>query len=644
MQSNKILLFFFGMWSAFLIQGADFSHADVVDFEDSLPARWLEAADISSSVVTGYRLESLGQPIGFALAGQSIGHLPGPEKTHIYVLDRVGVTPAYHQLNFDLNTSEEGVTRIRGQHRFYIEDQIVSENHYEWLVTGHEIIVVRGQPTRMIPLTENPGVKPAEGPRASRVSLIFFKPKSGENQAQDWLFFNPFLNQLEHASETLFSEDGFADSVQMTLMGRLPTSFIRSERNELTEAVQKITKRPISLDALTPASEMKKDLARLERTVLNCHEKSRNFQERAVKKLPHVPYLLHRKTVVVRDLCKGAERVLRTFRDTSDNAKRQQVFETAIRNRLMHHQLEIPRSMAHAPEWPALFDDEKHMLWINSLRRVVELGLAELRDTFLFESERKQATKLRVVAKGRSLGTVLKAIIKSRALKLTTTVNESSSAEMLGSSWREVPSQVKVVNQQIQEIEKKKGKKRNKKKKKQSEQENVVTPEQLRAQLPPFQLFNGRTFLVLKADDLGTVCSLYDGQVGLDLGNAPHTLMTHSEMTGTWDSGSRLRLMELFLRKASNQRNCHDLIVRVPKALKEDADETAATFESAVVQANQELQLKNAKFRHLRLMPGEYDVFVHSLVSGKLIATEEFKVEEQKKTQRVTLRLEAGAL
>ena len=92
--------------------------------------------------------------------------------------------------------------------------------------------------------------------------------------------------------------------------------------------------------------------------------------------------------------------------------------------------------------------------------------------------------------------------------------------------------------------------------------------------------------------------------------------------------------------KAALHPSCSNLIVRVPEEHVERAREAVRKYERAVFQTDQELQLKNAKFRYLRLLPGDYELVVHSLVSGEKMDVRQFTVEEEsKKTQNFTFRL-----
>ena len=598
----------------------------------------LAHSEMSAMLSTGYVVEVMGLPVGFALVGQSIARLPGPERTRIYLFDRLGNTPSAHIVSLDLSTRQNQPSVLTAQYVRYVLDQAMEEYHYEWLLTLPEITFARGQPSFIFPdpkpkalSIESLGFDPKENIGEVRpISLPFFQPfgKDEGSGGTRQVFIDPLSATLVDSGklDAVFDEDGFASAFTLELFGWLPLQFKRVPEEQLEQLVPTLPAQAVALARFTPESRLSADLKSLSQEAEKCLAENRSHELTVVKELPHAPYLLNRKSINLQNLCRGIRAVIRTFKTSKDQQKRQKVFSEKVRQVLKQHELEIPLSMRKSPHWPVIFDDAHPALWINALKELVRLGATEIADNFAIETERKRSVKLRVVLKGRSLGTVIKGVIRHRNLKLTTTVNASPQLQMSDRSWTErpwsralAPSAVSIAAESVELDEK-------------LEKETL--------HLPPFQLFNGRALLAKELGILGEVCERYGGRVGVDLGHAPHLIVKGPHLEGAWDEKTRLRLMELFLRKGALQKDCFDFIVRVPKQLAPQAKQLAETFASSVLQSDQEVQLKNAKFRHLRLMPGDYSIYVNSLVSGELLEKRDFKVENKKGRQNFTFRLE----
>lgn len=577
-------------------------------------------ARISSSIVTGYRIEAMGQLVGLALTGQNLGHVSGPEQTRIYLFDRIGTSQALHTVSFDIKGESEGLSTISGQYRFVIEDQIVSEFHYEWIYGDGKINLLRGQSSTLFPqpLLEvtrsvRSGVSRAEADKP--ISLPFFNPV-GEGQQ---VIFDPFRGTLSGSAEELatydakYDPDGFAGTFSWRLMGKLPLTFTRVDKSELADFFPALWHATAPLQDFTPDSELGPDLARLRQTAKRCSARATELQDRFVRRSPYVPYLLHRRVTVLRNLCDGTARFAQLYGQTRDPEKRIRYFGENVRLNLSHHPSEIPGRMTRSPQWSIIFDDQKAVLWLNSLNDLIQDGLAEVSDSLTIEAERKKVVKLRTVWKGKSLGTVVKAVITHVKPVVSITLNESQKQTMSADSWRESPW---------------------------GKEADAASPALKKAPAFPFQLYNGKSIALTKLNDFSRTCETFNGKVGIDLGDAPQSVLSGPLLSGGWDKTTRLRLLELFLFKASGHAACRDLVVRVPTELRLQALEEIEHFNKSILQTDQEFQLKNAKFRHLRMLPGKYTLHVHSLISGSLLARRELTVEDTEKRQAFTFKIE----
>jgi hypothetical protein len=141
---------------------------------------------------------------------------------------------------------------------------------------------------------------------------------------------------------------------------------------------------------------------------------------------------------------------------------------------------------------------------------------------------------------------------------------------------------------------------------------------------------------------LGDLCRASNGQVAIDLGDAAQQTAEGPSQSptifpGVWDESTRLEALDLFLRRGMAAKACKDFTVRVTPNLSTKAQDLAASFESEVIQAKQEIQLTNSRFRYLNLVPGTYEIYVNSLISGKMLERFDFTVAKDKRNQSISL-------
>jgi hypothetical protein len=593
-------------------------------------------ARISSSLVTGYRIEAMGQAVGVALAGQNLGEGSGPEQSRIYLFDKMGNSPTLHAVSLSLGQAADGASTITGQYRFIIDDQVVSEYHYEWAYANGKMNLRRGQASTLFPeplleisraTKESTPLKGADKP----ISLPFFNP-TGKGQQ---LVFDPFHGQLAGTAEQLaafsatYDSDGFARTLSWNIIGKLPMTFTRADKAELAKFYPTLWRSSVPLNDFTPESELGRDLAKLRQTASLCSDEATSLQDRFVKKSPNVPYLLHRRVTVLKNLCSGTAQFAKLYSQTRDPEKRTRCFTNNVRLNLSQHPSELPLSVIRSPQWAVIFDDQKTALWVNSLNDLIHTGLTELTDSLAIEMERKKVVKLRTVLKGKSLGAVIKAVVTNTRPGVAITLNESKERTMLPDSWRGSPWAPEHDTSIAPQNKSTKANRSN-------PARNSIAPS---GPTFPFQLYNGKSLALTRLSGFEQTCRSFGGRVGIDLGDAPQSVLNGPEISGGWDASTRLRLMQLFLRKASAYSTCTELIVRVPPELKPPAEEEIQRFNESILQTDQEFQLKNAKFRHLRMLPGTYTIHVHSLISGTLLANRELVVEDTEKPQSFTLNI-----
>lgn len=582
------------------------------------PAEHLKVEDLlPSSFLAAYRLEVQGVTVGYALLGQNLGNLPGPEKTKLFLWEAFGEALTLHEVELDLSSESSHEATLQSRYRHLVEGQILAEYHHAWELEDGKASVRRGPTTEFFRVS-TPGVKAKEG-QLTGVSLPFYRPP--EEPDSNVILFDPFAQGLgtAEAFQAEFDRDGFARSLVLQLKEGVPVHFVRISRNEWEQTVHDALSQALDLELYRTREREPEGLEKLDLAARKCSSEFAEALRQTSRKNPYMPYLLYKKLDVMRDFCEGTREFVATLRHQRAPAVRLQSLIDNVRKPLSVHELEIPASMIASPEWPLIFADGLDRFWVESLSRLIIKGTAELEDTLALEVERKRRSKVRVAVEGRALGTVFKGVIKSRHSGIEVTLNTAKDPAVQFESWKELPvlfaSNGGTLEPSLA-----------------SENQSETLPQL------PFRLFDGRVFASLTRDGISDVCRAFAGKVGLDLGNGSHRLIRHPEIRGDWGAASRLRILELFLRKAASSPACRQLVVRVPASMRAEARRVVDHFESSVVQVEQEIQLKNAKFRPLRLLPGRYEIFVNSLVSSELLERREFEIEDVDKMQKITVR------
>ncbi len=615
------------------------SHADQNAAGETLKDR-LEAVLKTKPEPQLYGIQSAEHALGFAAFFES------EARFEAYVTDKYGTNTIVHEIRYELKKTvmpdnEPAESKddkpqqpplslsLLGSYHLLTANPTAKELTFSWNysqapsgptlthLVGSSVPFLAGTAADEGTATGTPGVTAATAetskPEATKDLLPFPWPTlAAADSNPNSVVFDPFSARLVAKKDLVFK-----------VMNRLPVELKPLAAADAAKYVSELSAQAAPLDLLTPASLRSSDARQLVGASQKCIESTGKFGERMLRSLPNVPYLLHRKANLLQSLCKGTlafgealQESAKDDRTKQDQTKQEEVpaslnkiMATKVRNVFKSQNQELPRSIVSSPNWMIIFDDQKQHLWINALREIVEQSIAEINDTIVFEEERKVPVKMQVILRGRTMGTVVKGVIKNKKLEIASHVVTAPDTTMLSDSWTEIP----------------KG--------------NLASAAAGRT-----PMLNGQALINNESlwNVLSDLCRASNGQVAVDLGDAaPQAAGDQTnqpkQFIGVWDESTRLETLDLFLRRGMAAKACKDFTVRVTPNLSRKAQDLVASFESEVIQAKQEIQLTNSRFRYLNLVPGAYEIYVNSLISGKMLERFDFTVAKDKRNQNISL-------
>lgn len=566
--------------------------------------------------------------LGFAAFFESQGKLA------IFLTDKVGQQTVIHEIRYELvpapgtssdsadsndkNPQKETSQLLLGNYRLLSHNQVPNELKFSWkyAVTGAPTLTfLGGSAVPFIAGTTHAVAMPPSSQAGTSTSAAATESEGNkETSTFPWplgaaaessaspYFFNPFAGAFIAKKNAVFK-----------INNRLPVEFKPLSKGDATKYVNELSAKTSALDLLTTASMRSFDASQLVAASQKCMESTGQFGERMLRSLPNVPYLLHRKASLLQSLCKGtlAFGELQLDQKNPEDLEKHlnKIMATKVRNVFKSQNQELPRSVVSSPYWSIVFDDQKQHLWINALREIVEQSIAEINDTILLEEERKVPVKMQVVLRGRTMGTVVKGLIRNKKLEIASHVVVTPDGNILNDSWTELPKN------------------------------NLAA-----AAVGRTPMLNGQALLNDASlwNALGDICRASNGLVAIDLGDAPQPTSGSNgnatkNFSGVWDDAARLETLDLFLRRGMAAKECKDFTARVTTNLGPKANDLVASFESEVIQAKQEIQLTNSRYRYLNLVPGTYEIYINSLISGKMLERFDFTVARDKRNQSISL-------
>jgi hypothetical protein len=582
-----------------------------------------------------FGIQSSDYALGFAAFFES------EAKLELYITDKYGTNTVVHEIRYELaksapprgepSESKEDKSQqlphslsLLGSYHLLTADHKANELKFSWnysqapsglaltLLAGSSVsfLAGTGPAEGVAPGQQGTTATAAETAKAEAIKdpLPFPWPTlAAADSNPNPVVFDPFSARFVAKKDPIFK-----------VKNRLPVELKPLSKADATKFVTELSAQAAPLDLLTPASLRSSDAGQLVSASQKCIESTGKFGERMLRSLPNVPYLLHRKANLLQSLCRGTLAFGEVLQDRTKQQQTNQeeiaanlnrIMATKVRNVFKSQNQELPRSIVSSPNWTIIFDDQKQHLWINALREIVEQSIAEINDTVVFEEERKVPVKMQVILRGRTMGTVVKGLIKNKKLEISSHVVTAPDAAMLNDSWTEIP----------------KG--------------NLASAAAGRT-----PMLNGQALINNESlwNALSDLCRASNGQVAIDLGDSTQQAAQDQpnkpmQYAGVWDESTRLETLDLFLRRGMAAKACKDFTVRVTPNLSTKAQDLVASFESEVIQAKQEIQLTNSRYRYLNLVPGTYEIYVNSLISGKMLERFDFTVAKDKRNQNISL-------
>lgn len=619
----------------------------------------------------------------------------------LFLVDRVGLSLALHEVDYKVTAAPEGALAVSADYRLVWDGKIRSTSRARWTlhnrggrVTLEPTSENPGEtpsedpaPTASAASEPSGNSSPDQDHTAEAfpgLSAVFGEPDPSEaaklghhdTKASDlspldfpWpdpkltsaklpqLVFDPIRaalvarktkpSQPSSATEPQAESGGASpapqaqDNAQLVLAVRpgLDIHLSQLKEEQVKPLIGRLMTSKASLRLVSAGPSRDFDLERLQSRATDCSERMQALQKRSLRTLANVPFVLQRKVNLVLELCRETVTFAQKARSAPRATPLVEAMNQHVRSILRTPKEELPRALIQSTHWPVIFEDDLQDQWPRALTGLIESAVVEVEDSAQFEELRKVPVKLQVVLRGRSAGTVVKGVIYGKDLELSLRTEPARPATMLPTSLRAVADRPQTAALAV------------------TQQQNAQNAASATRYWDGRYLFGAKDF----AAEAETLCGQEGGRIGLDLGDAPSLptpaaqeqpstpsqqaakarasgAKTALDLKGAiWDEAARLHALALFLRQAVAAESCRQVVVRAPESALPSVKLALNRFEAEVLQSNQELQLTNSRLRYLNMLPGRYEIFIHSLISGQLLERFEFDVKSAKKAQLVNL-------
>lgn len=574
------------------------------------------------SNIVYYRLMMQGLHMGTAVVGRSSDKGSQEFVFELKLSHRLGYAPLLSHLSLTGRTENDLLTTAKQRSAIHHLESLVLEEESEWSKDSNDMLkLMRGNPENHLLRL---GLKPMQvkskvsfNERNIRFVLPFFEHKKSETAA-DPAIFNP-LNGLPMAASDVvvkFANDGVAEELRLPWFGSLSLEFIRDDRDGIEKVPSLMPQNPLELAWFSNSATIQDDLRNLQTVAISGSQFARNSEKLIRKNFPQLPYLFHRKLFNFNKLC---ERI--AFELSAANARRlpaEQVLTQVgwvIRNSLAEDHRELPRSLVNSPELEVLADDGKKWQWAKIISTMLNQTSEELGQVLAIEDSQKVNVSVRMGSRSLARGSVVKGMLRSGRLMMHHHVENAGTQALNPTSIARLPSDllqpVKVaLNQTSQNAA------------------AFKTAAASSSSISPFQFINGQAFAKGEFPALSPLCEVFQGRIGLDLGNSKNELFSSGIVRGVWDESTRVQLIRQFARRASANTACRDIVMRAPGELATAAKSELESFRRDILQTEMEFQISVGSNRTVRLVPGTYELVISSLINGSIIGKREIIIPQ----------------
>lgn len=449
----------------------------------------------------------------------------------------------------------------------------------------------------------------------------FFGNASGSGRKDMPGAVNPFTGLPVPPEDTAtYGEDGFLTSGTLTWLGLLQLTFTRVEEEKLKAFATDIFKTPVELAWFSTQKSLAPDVRRLLADSESCSTFARDAENQVRREFPQLPYLMHRRIYNFGILCMRLSTILSKPEARTNPTKTLDDVHWIFRIVLEEDKDELPSELLIHPDVAVLADASRRWQWARAASQILRATHEELSDLVALERAQKVNLAMRVSIDRLATTAVVKGVLRAKDVRFKTEVRTAEGNRALATSWMRLPEAL-VRPLRLA-----------------STARAAVKFEAPTRSPVSFELLHGQAFARGEAAPVSAVCENFSGKVGLDLGNAPNTVISNGLARGVWDDTLRLALVREFAKRAGSHPACRQVIFSVPKNLVASVQAELKAFDKNILQNDSEFQISNRAQRRMRVQPGTYELTLTSLVTREVIGTREILIPDGRQNLAVNVK------
>ena len=421
----------------------------------------------------------------------------------------------------------------------------------------------------------------------------------------------------------LFLEDSFAKDLEVAWFGKLPLQFILSDKEGLDEFSKSELKSPTELAWFSNAASLVEDSNRLLQDAQNCMVFARDAENQVIREFPQLPYLIHRKIYNFSNLCTRAA-VLMSRPEAKKNLEQTLGdLHGLFRSLKEEDSRELPTELLGNTESLVMLDPVQKWAWVKTASSLLQSASRELSNVIALERSQKVDLSMKVSIDRLTPGSVVKGVLRAKDVRFKTEVKVAVDGKQAPNTWANFhdllvqPVRLAALSTAS------------------AAEETPVGFKEIKGG----GVVSGQAFAKGEANSLEILCESHNGQIGLDLGDAPRSLIQGPNGRGVWDKPFRLSLVNEFAKKAGASPSCRKVTFSIPKLLQQDIETEIKSFQRNILQSESEFQITNRNMRRMRVLPGTYELTLSSLVTGETLAVQNILIPEGNKKMAVHVRV-----
>jgi hypothetical protein len=420
------------------------------------------------------------------------------------------------------------------------------------------------------------------------------------------------------------TEEVFAKDLEVNWIGKMPLQFLKTEKSALEEFSEKELKKPTELAWFSNPASLTSDSKHLLQDSENCMIFAKDAENQVIREFPQLPYLMHRKIYNLSSLCTRLAVMLSKSEASKNIEQTLGDIHGLFRSLREEDPAEIPSELLNHTESQAMLNPAQKWAWLKTASLLIKTACSELSNIIAFERSQKIDLSMKVSLDQLTPGSILKGVLRAKDVRFKTEVKVALDGKQSPSQWASFQN---LLAQPIK----------------------LAASSQASAALPPFKetkdetYVSGQAFAKGEVNSLQVLCEAHNGRVGLDLGDAPASLIYGPNGRGVWDRPFRLGLVAEFAKRAGVSSSCRTVTFSVPKEMQNDIEIEIKSFQRNILQSESEFQVTNRNAKRMRVLPGVYELTLSSLVSAEILAVQNILVPEGNRKMAVNVHIPMSA-